>query len=122
MSETAGAPARKRTTRKRRTRKSTTLRKSSARTGTTGAPTGKRRGRPPGSKTRRTSASNPADALTKRIQALVNENVRLQAQVKELEKGLEKIEKALGTNVARARRAVRKRASSLERSVRKAIG
>jgi cell division septum initiation protein DivIVA len=46
--------------------------------------------------------------MTKGVQALVKENKRLREQVKELEKGWKKIEKALGSNVTRARRAVKK--------------
>jgi cell division septum initiation protein DivIVA len=61
-----------------------------------------------GSKTRRTSSSSPADAISKRVQALVKENQRLREQVSQLEKSWKKLEKALGSNATRARRAVRK--------------
>jgi cell division septum initiation protein DivIVA len=60
--------------------------------------------------------------MTKRVQALVKENERLREQVKELEKGWKKIEKALGSNVTRARRAVRREASAVSERVTKAIG
>jgi hypothetical protein len=60
--------------------------------------------------------------MTKRIQALVKENERLKDQVKELEKGWKKIEKALGGNVTRARRAVKKEAKAVGKRVSKALG
>jgi hypothetical protein len=125
MAESAGAPAPKRPARKRSARKSTTRksatkttaprkRAASAKRTTTrriaaaASKTGAKRGRPVGSKTRRTASSSPADAISKRIQALVKENQRLREQVSELEMGWKKLEKALGSNVTRARRAVRK--------------
>src|ERR1700738_246582 len=126
MAESAGAPAQKRTVRKRSARKSTAQksatkstaprkrgtgakRKTTARrTVAAATPTGAKRGRPVGSKTRRTSSSSPADAISKRVQALVKENQRLRQQVSELEKGWKKLEKALGSSATRARRAVRK--------------
>jgi len=129
MAESASAPAQKRTVRKRTARKSTS-RKSGTKTGaarkrTTGAKrspaarkvtvtsTGAKRGRPVGSKTRRTSSSTPADAISRRVQALVKENQRLRQQVAELERGWKKLEKALGSNAPRARRAVRKAISDV---------
>jgi cell division septum initiation protein DivIVA len=60
--------------------------------------------------------------MTKRVQALVKENEQLKEQVKELEKGWKKIEKALGSNVTRARRAVRKEAKAVRARVTKVIG
>jgi cell division septum initiation protein DivIVA len=60
--------------------------------------------------------------MTKRVQALVKENEQLKEQVKELEKGWKKIEKALGSNVTRARRAVRKEAKAVGARVTKVIG
>src|SRR5258708_16912030 len=135
MAESAAGPApkpsaRRRTTRKTRPRKTgaTTVRR---RTPAAGVPAGassgtasaapRKRGRPVGSKTRRVAASNPAEALTKRVQALVRENETLRDQVKELEKGWKKIEKALGGNVTRARRAVRREAKSVRKRVTKAL-
>jgi hypothetical protein len=126
MAESASAPAPKRPARRRVARKSTSrksaTKKSTVRKRTTGAKrittarnittattaTGAKRGRPVGSKTRRASSSSPADAISRRVQALVKENQRLRAQVNELEKSWKKLEKALGSNVTRARRAVRK--------------
>jgi cell division septum initiation protein DivIVA len=60
--------------------------------------------------------------LTKRVQALVKENEKLRDQVKELEKGWKKIEKALGGNVTRARRAVKREAKAATKRVTKALG
>jgi cell division septum initiation protein DivIVA len=60
--------------------------------------------------------------MTKRVQALVKENEQLKEQVKELEKGWKKIEKALGSNVTRARRVVRKEAKAVRARVTKVIG
>jgi len=52
---------------------------------------------------------------------LVKENKRLREQVKELEKGWKKIEKALGSNVTRARRAVKKGAKAVSKRASKAL-
>lgn len=82
----------------------------------------RKRGRPVGSKTRRVATSSPAEALTKRVQALVKENEKLRDQVKELEKGWKKIEKALSGNVTRAGRAVKREAKSATKRVTKALG
>lgn len=130
MAESASVPAapkrtaRKRATTRRRTatRSSTAKRATTRRTTTAAATTtGARRGRPVGSRTRRTSATTPAAALTKRVQALVKENAQLRDQVKELEKGWRKLEKALGTGVTRAKRTVRRRAKAATRQVNRAI-
>jgi cell division septum initiation protein DivIVA len=59
--------------------------------------------------------------MTKRVQALVKENERLREQVKELEKGWKKIEKALGSKMTRARRAARREASAVGERVTKAL-
>ena len=59
--------------------------------------------------------------MTKRVQALVKENERLREQVKELEKGWKKIEKALGSNVTRARRAVKKGAKAVSKRASKGL-
>ncbi len=136
MAESAAAPApkppaRRRTTRKARPRKTgaTPARRRTVAAGVTASapavtanPAPRKRGRPVGSKTRRVAASNPAEALTKRVQALVKENETLRDQVKELEKGWKKIEKALGGNVTRARRAVKREAKSARKRVTKALG
>jgi hypothetical protein len=125
MAESASAPAPKRPVRKRSARRATSrksaTKKSAPRKRAAGAKrttarktavvattTGAKRGRPVGSKTRRTSSSTPADAISKRVQALVKENLRLRQQVSELEKSWKKLEKALGSSATRARRAVRK--------------
>jgi cell division septum initiation protein DivIVA len=55
------------------------------------------------------------------VQALVKENARLKEQVKELEKGWKKIEKALGANVTRARRAVKTEAQAARKRVSKVL-
>ncbi|MEA2646657.1 MAG: hypothetical protein QOE92_1740 [Chloroflexota bacterium] len=123
MAESASAPtrtARKRATTRRRTtaKKSTARRTTAAATTTT---TGRKRGRPVGSRNKRTTSATPAAALTKRVQALVKENALLKEQVKDLEKGWRKLEKALGANVTRAKRTVRRRARAATRQVNKAI-
>ncbi|HEY8740655.1 MAG TPA: hypothetical protein VIN56_08700 [Candidatus Dormibacteraeota bacterium] len=119
---TSGATTRKRsTTRKTAATKTATARKRS--TAAAGSATAKRRGRPPGSRNRRAAAisSNPADAMSKKISDLINENKTLKAQVKELEAGWKKIEKALGSNVTKARRTVRRGARTAGRKVAAAI-
>jgi prefoldin subunit 5 len=55
------------------------------------------------------------------VQELVKENQQLRDQVRELEKNWSKLEKALGANVRRAKRTVRRRAKSVTRAVNKAI-
>src|SRR3982074_3416197 len=119
MAESASAPAPRRPVRKRSARKATSrksatkksaprkrgagAKRSTARkTAVVATTTGAKRGRPAGSKTRRTSSSTPADAISKRVQALVKENLRLRQQVSELEKGWENLEKALGRHPPRA--------------------
>ena len=52
---------------------------------------------------------------------MVRENETLRDQVKELEKGWKKIEKALGGKVTRARRAVRRETKSVRKRVTKAL-
>jgi hypothetical protein len=59
--------------------------------------------------------------MSKRIQDLISENKTLKAQVKDLEAGWKKIEKAFGTNVTRAKRTARRRARSVTRKVNAAI-
>jgi hypothetical protein len=128
MAESTGAaPARKST--KRTTRKRTTAKTTARKRATTAKPaakratrtaTGKRRGRPPGSTNRRT-VDGAAAALTSRVQALIDENARLKAQVRDLEAAWEKIEKALSGGVTRAKRAVRTRAKRVTRRVERAI-
>lgn len=59
--------------------------------------------------------------MSKRIQDLINENKTLKAQVKDLEAGWKKIEKAFGTEVSRAKRTVRRKARSVTRKVNAAI-
>jgi hypothetical protein len=110
----------RRTARKRTTTKRTTAAKPAAKRAAPKATTAKRRGRPPGSATRRT-ADSAAAALTSRVQALIDENQRLKAQVRDLEAAWAKIEKALSGGVTRAKRAVRKRAKKVTRQVERAI-
>jgi cell division protein FtsB len=59
--------------------------------------------------------------MSKRIQDLISENKTLKAQVKDLEAGWKKIEKAFGTEVSRAKRVVRRRARSATKKVGAAI-
>ena len=59
--------------------------------------------------------------MSKRIQDLINENKTLKAQVKDLEAGWKKIEKAFGTEVTRAKRTVRRKAKAATRKVNAAI-
>lgn len=113
----AASPARKRTT----TRRRPTRARAGAAASTAAATAPKKRGRPVGSRNKRTVAASPAEALTKRVQALVKENEQLKAQVKDLEAGWRKLEKALGANVTRAKRSVRKRARRVTRAIDKAI-
>ena len=62
-----------------------------------------RRGRPPGSRNKRTAGPTDASGLTRRIQALVRQNEELRAKVRDLESSFRKIEKALAGPVARTR-------------------
>jgi len=59
--------------------------------------------------------------MSKMIQDLVNENRTLKAQVKELEAGWKKIEAALGSNVGRATRTVRRTARAAGKKVEQVI-
>jgi|GEM_PF-2502487 len=59
--------------------------------------------------------------MSKRISDLINENKTLKARVSELEAGWKKIEKALGSEVIRARRTVKRTAHAATRKVDAAI-
>ena len=103
---------------------STTRKRTSVKSTATASATGKRRGRPPGSRNKRTTAaasSSPADSMSKRISDLISENKSLKARVSELEAGWKKIEKALGSEVTRARRTVKRTARAATRKVEQAI-
>lgn len=129
------ATTRRRASAARRVTKTTTRKKATAKKATAkataGATTAKRRGRPPGSRNKRTTKrataavratpTNPADAMSKRISDLINENRSLKARVNELEAGWKKIEKAFGTEVQKARRTVKRTTRSAARKVEAAI-
>jgi cell division septum initiation protein DivIVA len=108
------------TTRKRATAKTGTARK---RTTAAAGTTAKRRGRPPGSRNKRATpaASNPADAMSKRISDLISENRTLKARVNELEAGWKKIERALGSEVTKARRTVKRTTRAAARKVEEVV-
>ncbi|MGI8608166.1 MAG: hypothetical protein ACR2MY_02890 [Candidatus Dormibacteria bacterium] len=109
------------TTRKRTTAKASTARK---RTTKTAAAAAKRRGRPPGSRNKAAGSSlatNPADAMSRRISDLINENKSLKARVNELEAGWKKIESALGSEVKKARRSVKRTTRAATKKVEAAI-
>jgi len=59
--------------------------------------------------------------MSKRISDLINENKTLKARVSELEAGWKKIEKALGSEVIRARRTVKRTSHAATRKVDAAI-
>ncbi|MFN2464964.1 MAG: hypothetical protein ABR598_01710 [Candidatus Dormibacteria bacterium] len=59
--------------------------------------------------------------MSKRISELINENRTLKARVNELESGWKKIEHALGSNVSKAKRTVRRGARAATKKVEEAI-
>ncbi|HEV1996631.1 MAG TPA: hypothetical protein VGR61_00675 [Candidatus Dormibacteraeota bacterium] len=59
--------------------------------------------------------------MSRRIADLINENKSLKARVNELEAGWKKIESALGSEVKRARRTVKRTTRAATRKVGKAI-
>ena len=59
--------------------------------------------------------------MSKRISDLVSENKALKARVSELEAGWKKIEKALGTEVKKARRTVKRTTRAAAKKVEAAI-